>query len=88
MVVVWKLGVRATRYGVAHTDHYSNTFAVVIPTPLYDLTNEEFATVATTNVGLPNPFASHTWASSSPGPRQAAMQNATKMARNHDRAAR
>ncbi len=44
MVVVWKLGVRATRYGVAHTDHYSNTFAVVIPTPLYDLTNEEFAT--------------------------------------------
>jgi len=38
-----------------NSDLHSNCFAAVIPTEQYDLTNDEFATVAATNAGMPNP---------------------------------
>ena len=38
-----------------NSDPHSSSFAAVIPTEQYDLTNDELATVAATNAGMPNP---------------------------------
>ncbi len=38
-----------------NSDLHSSGLAAVIPTELYDPTNDELATVAATNAGMPNP---------------------------------
>ena len=38
-----------------NSDLHSNSFAAVIPTEMYNFTNDEFAIVAATNAGMPNP---------------------------------